>query len=141
MDAVLPALLPVVKQLGELVATVLPLLIPLITLLGKGLGIVATVLSTVVGWLVKLVKWLADAAGKVGQFLDSINPLKNFKMPSLPFIGGTSAPGGGATTRAGGTGGGSVGGVTINIYGDPAAIEAQVMRALRTYNRRNAAGF
>lgn len=139
LDAILPALLPVLKNLGQLVSTILPLIIPLIKTLASVLGIVAGALSTVVGWLVKLVSWLASAMRKVGEFLDSINPLKGIELPSLPFLSSAGAPQGAtASARGAPRASSAAGAVTINIYGDPATIEATVMRALRSYDRRNA---
>jgi hypothetical protein len=136
LDAVLPIVIQMIKLFGQLISAVLPLLVPILTAVGKALTIVGNVLSVVVGWLIKLIQWLTNAIGKIGQFLDSINPLKNFKLPSLPFLSSSSAYATGAETRGlGGFAGG--GGVTINIYGDPAVIEAKVIRALRGYAARN----
>ena len=140
LDEVLPALLPVVKQLAGLVSTILPLIIPLVKLLAKALGVVASVLGTVVGWLVKLVTWLANAARKVGDFLDKINPLKGFKLPSLPFLSSAPPAGGAAAgrgARAGG-GGGSSGGLVVNVYGalDPEATARQIRRVLQGHAAR-----
>lgn len=133
MDEVLPLLIPIIKQFGQLISSILPVIIPLIKVLAKGLGIVATVLGTVIGWLVKLVTWLGKAMTKVGQFLDSINPFKGIKLPSLPFL--NAAPAGGATTTRGARGaraGGGAGGVTVNVYGalDPDATARAIKRVL-----------
>jgi hypothetical protein len=138
MDEVLPALLPVVKQLGQLVSTVLPLIIPLIKILAKALGLVASVLGTLVGWLVKLVTWLVKAAQKVGAFLDKINPLKGFKLPSLPFLSSAPAPPA-SGSRAGRAGPAALaGGVSITINGalDPEAVARQIRRVLAGHAAR-----
>jgi hypothetical protein len=143
LDAILPALTPLLQAFGELVSALLPALTPLIGLLAKALGFVATALSTVIGWLVKLVTWLSNAMAKVGDFLASINPFKDIHLPSLPFLNATAAGAGvAAGTFAGPSqlAGGSGGGITINVYGDPGMIQATVLRALRTYDRRNATG-
>jgi hypothetical protein len=145
LDEVLPALLPVVKQLATLVSTILPLIIPLIKVLAIALGAVAKVLSTVVGWLVKLVQWLTTAAGKVGALLDKLNPLKGFKMPSLPFLNAAPAGAGGFGPTARGaprSGGGATGGVTVNVYGaiDPEATARQIRRILSGHAIRTGAG-
>jgi phage-related protein len=139
LDELMPAILPILKAFGELVKALLPALVPLVKLLAKALGIAADVLKTVVTWLSKLVGWLGDAIGAVGHFLDSINPFRNISLPSLPFLSSaasvaSAAPAGRA--RAGGSSG--VGGVTVNVSGDPAVIQAAIVRALRTYDRRNA---
>lgn len=150
LDAIIPALLPILDAFGQLVKALLPVLIPLIKVLAGALKIVADVLVTVVGWLVKLVDWISQAAAKVGEFLDKLNPLKDFKMPSLPFIGGTSAPLPRAVSLAGGVGraggesfgvsSGGRGAVTFNFYttGDSIEQEQAVMRALRRVQRLNA---
>jgi hypothetical protein len=139
LDAILPALLPVLKNLGELVKSILPLIIPLIKTLATVLGFVAGALSTVVGWLVKLVQWLATAMRKVGEFLSSLNPFRNIQLPSLPFLSSAGAPAGvGAARGARGARATAAPAVTINIQGDPAIIEATIIRVLRSYGRRNA---
>jgi hypothetical protein len=79
---------------------------------------------------------------------DVITWLGRIKVPKidLPFgIGKAAAPSGGASgtltpfgaATGGSSSGGPSGGVVINIYGDPASIQASVIRALRTYARRN----
>lgn len=135
LDAVLPIIIQMLKLFGKLIHAVLPLLVPVLEKAGKALTLMGKVLETVVGWIIKLVEWVAKAIDKLGGFLDSLNPLKNFKMPSLPFMNSASTPAGlsAATTATGG----STGGVTFNIYGDPAVIEARVTKALRDYARRN----
>ena len=139
LDAVLPVVIQMIKLFGQLIKAVLPLLIPILRAVGTALTAVGKVLSTVVGWLIKLITWISKAIGKIGDFLDSINPLKNFKLPSLPFLSSTGTPTG-ATVGTQAFGGGGAGNVTINIYGDPAVIEARVMRALRGYQSRNGVG-
>jgi hypothetical protein len=138
MDEVLPLLIPIIKQFGTLIKSILPIIIPLIKVLAKGLGLVATVLGTIIGWLIKLVTWLGKAIGKIGTFLDSINPFKGIKLPSLPFL--NAAPAGGATTTraARGAGGGGGGAVTVNVYGalDPEATARQIRRVLAGHSAR-----
>ena len=73
------------------------------------------------------------AIAAVGRFLDSINPLKNISLPSLPFSLMAPAPAG-ASTRSGRSAraAGAVN-VTINTSADPAA----VVRALRRWAGNN----
>ena len=139
IQEILPALIPVLRAFGTLITSLLPVLLPLLRLVGQALGAVAGVLSTVVGWLVRLVSWLGNAIGALGRFLDSINPLKGISLPSLPFLSSSSSGGGGPAVGARGAraGGGSSGGITINIHGDPDTIRATVLGALRTYDQRN----
>ena len=141
LDALLPIIIQLITLFGQLVKAVLPLLIPILKVVGSALTVVGNVLSTVVGWLIKLINWLSQAIDMLGKFLDKINPLKNIKLPSLPFsasASGVSALQYGPSTQAVGSNGG--GGVQINIYGDPSVIEAKVTKALRDYARRNGAG-
>lgn len=139
MDEVLPALIPIIKQFGELIKKILPPLIALIKLLAEGLRIVISVLSTVVGWIIKLVDWLGNAIGKIGSFLDSINPFKGISLPSLPFLS-SSAAGVAAPMARGARAGGmpGAGGITINVSGalDPEATARQILRILRGHGIR-----
>lgn len=133
--AIMPALQAVIKVMTVLIKAILPVLVPFIEVLAKVLGVVAKVLEKVadaVSWLMDRIKDLLKPVQ------DLINGLGNIK---LPFgIGGnafgTSAAmqTAGVSTRAGG---GSAGTFTVNIYGDPAVIEARVTKALREYTRRN----
>ena len=149
LDAIIPALIPILKALGTLITAILPILTPLIKLLAGALKIVADALVIVVGWLVKLVTWLSTAIGKVGDFLAKLNPLKDIKLPSLPFLSASSAAMPRAVELVGGIGraGGEAfgvssgaGGVTFNFYttGDSIEQEQAVMRALRRVQRLNA---
>lgn len=133
LDAILPALVPVVKALGTLVTAVLPILIPLIKLLGAALKIVADVLVTLVGWVTGLVTWLGKAIDAVGKFLDSINPLKGISLPSLPFLSSAAAgPSAGLFATAGPTTYAPA--VSVNVYGgDPDA----VVRAVAQWAQHN----
>lgn len=141
LEALLPALIPLIQQFGKLVSAILPAIIPLLKVVGSVLGTVARALSTVVGWLIDLVSWVGRAIGKIGSFLDSINPLKGISLPSLPFLSASSvasAAPAGRSLGAGRSSSGVAGGITINVSGDPAVVQAAVVRALRTYDRRNA---
>jgi len=137
LDAVLPIVIQMIKLFGQLVKAVLPLLVPILKLVGKYLTFVGNNLATVVGWLIKLIDWVTKAIGKLGDFLESINPLKDFKLPSLPFLNSTSTPAGASAGTFATGGSTSSGGITFNIYGDPAVIEAKITKALRDYARRN----
>lgn len=145
-DAILPAIIPVVKQLGVLVTAIMPILVPLFRVLGVVLGIVAKALGVVVGWLVQLVNWLTKAIGWVGDLLGKLGPLKDLGNIVGGIVGGLStataaaAPlPGGHSARAGGSGSGGSGSVVINITatGDSLATEQAVMRALRRSTRLN----
>jgi hypothetical protein len=113
-----------------------------VKLLAGALKIVADVLVTVVGWLVKLVEWIGNAIGKVGAFLDKLNPLKDFKMPSLPFLSSspaTAAGGAGVGRSAGAARAATSSAPTINVYttGDGIEAEQAIVRALRRVTRLN----
>ena len=135
LDAIIPALLPILQAFGTLIKSLLPVLIPLIKVLASALGIAANVLVTLVGWL-------ADAAGAVGRFLDSINPLKNISLPSLPFLSSSPAAAGssaGVGRSASSRSSGASLAPTINVYttGDGIEAEQAVVRALRRVTRLN----
>ena len=143
LQAILPALIPMIKSLGTLVEAVLPLLIPLLRVLGVVLGIVAKALTTVVGWLTQLVTWLGKALGAVGDLLAKIGPLRDLGNLVGGIVGGlsSSAVATGPSARgATSSSGGSRGSVVINITatGDSLATEAAVARALRRVSRLNA---
>ena len=108
--------------------------IPLLKLMGKYLGVVAGVLGTVVGWLIKFVDWVSDAIGAIGRFLDSINPLKGITLPSLPFLSAapSSSQAQGRGTRSAATRG--AGSVVVNVQ---SADPEEVVRALRRWSAAN----
>lgn len=134
MDEVVPALIPIIQQFGKLITAILPILIPLVKVLAAALGIVVKVLSTVVGWLVQLITWLTKAITMIGRFLDKLNPLKGFKMPSLPFLNSSAAaaPAGVSTRGTRASSSGSSGNIVINVSGaiDPEATARQIKRIL-----------
>ena len=138
LDALLPALLPILQAFGQLVKALLPVLIPLIKLL-------AAYLSAMLGIVLKLVTAFVSFIEKIAKAIDKLNFLKGIKLPTLPNFGGQSAGAAGfvqsaTSTRAFGSAAGgfsSGGGVVVNITGDPVSIERTVIKALRTYARRN----
>jgi Arc/MetJ-type ribon-helix-helix transcriptional regulator len=134
MDALIPALVPFIQLLGQIIKAILPPLTVAINVVVAALKIMISVLSTIVDWISKLIGWLNDAIGAIGRFLDSINPLKGISLPSLPFgLAATGGTGGAAMARSGRSGpGAGGGGVTVNVYGgDPHAIERAVARGFR----------
>ena len=142
LEEILPVLIPIIKQFGELVKAILPLIIPLIKALAAQLRIMLTVISGVVGWVIKLVNWLTDAAEAVGDFLASINPLEGISLPSLPFLSAAPGGGGGASARGFGAAPLSAGvaaPLTVNVYttGDSIEAEQAVVRAVRRVARIN----
>jgi hypothetical protein len=140
LDEIVPALLPILKAFGQLVTALLPALVPLVKVLAGALRIVAEALSIVVGWLVKLVQWVGDAIGAIGRFLDKLNPLKDIKLPSLPFLNAApAASSAGVGRSAAMQSSASVAPATVNVYttGDSIAAEQAVVRALRRVTRLN----
>lgn len=143
-DALLPAIIPVVKSIGTLVTALLPVLIPLVKVLGTVLGVAARALGVVVGWLVRLVDALMGAIKWVGELLGKIGPLKDLGNIVGGIVGGlgvSAAAAAGPTTRGGRSGSSSGGGsivVNITATGDSLATEQAVMRALRRTTRLNA---
>ena len=148
VEALVPVLTEVLGALAKLLQAVIPPLIPLIKLLVVPIKLLADVLVVAVGWLTKMIDKLLDAAGAIGRFLDQANPLKNFKLPSLPFLSAASAPLPRAVALAGqavgpqafGSSSGHSGAVTLNFYttGDSIDQERAVASALRRVQRLNA---
>jgi hypothetical protein len=137
LDAILPALLPILRAFGELIKALLPVLVPLIKLLASALGTVLSVLLKVVNALVGFIAKISRAIDLVRDFLGKVPGLSGIKLPGTSSAG-TQVGTFGAQTRAiSGSSGGSAPGVVINITGDPVTIERTVVRALRTYARRN----
>jgi hypothetical protein len=142
LDALLPVIIQMLRLFGQLVKAVLPALVPILKLVGSALGAVGTVLSVVVGWLIKLFSWLGKAIDTLGHFLDAINPLKGISLPSLPFLSGSSASAGAGRAGIGRAASRTVAPVapaTINVYttGDSIDAELAVVRALRRVTRIN----
>jgi hypothetical protein len=136
LDALMPALLAIIKAFSTLVTALLPYLIPMFKFLGQWIGIFADAVAKAIGFISTLVGWLSKALGMIGDLLKGIGNIH------LPFgIGGTSAgtasgTGLSATTQAGSTYAG--GGFVVNVYGgDPAQVQAMVVGALRRYTSRN----
>jgi len=145
-DAILPALIPVLKSMGTLVTAILPILTPMLKLLGVAFGFVAKYITTVVGIITTLVGWLKTAIDWIAKMLEKIGPLK----AAGDFIGGivgglstagaaAASPSGRSAGRSGSSGGGGAS-IVVNITatGDSLATEQAVMRALRRSTRLNA---
>jgi hypothetical protein len=141
LDALLPALVPIIRSLGRLVEAVLPILVPLLTALGKALAFVA-------GWVAKVARRGGGPGGPVHGGDRGRAPVRKDSIPDLGSIFTSrsawrrSVPTGAGVTTAGLAGvprsAGGGGGVTVNVYGgDPTRVEAAVARALQGYTRRN----
>jgi len=131
LDAMLPALIPIIQQLGKLIKAVLPILVPLLKLVAQWMGIVIDVIVKLVGWVSDLIKWLSDLLRPIGDVIDALASLNPFggliaQITGGPGVGSTDTGGVGAPFNA-----------TFNIYGDPAVVEATLVRVLNDYNRRN----
>lgn len=137
----LAALLPVVEALGELITAILPILIPLINAIAKGFEIAAKAIAKVVQWVTKLISKIKELLKPLNDAIAKLDKLNPFSRQSGMgnIIGGNSAAAvaGLTNARVATTG---TGNATINIYGDPAVIEAKVIRALRGYQARNGVG-
>ena len=129
-DALLPALVPIIKQFGILVKALLPILIPLVQALARWFTFFAGVLGKVIGFVIDLVNWISDLLDTIGDALDALSKLNPFGGVIDAVTGG-----GGMSLDTGGTGGTL--NATFNVYGDPAVIERTVVNTLRDYSRRN----
>ena len=130
------ALAPLIISLLKLAQSILPVLIPLITTIGKVAEIAAKAITRVADAVNKLIT-------KIKQLLaplrEAVSGLQNLDFNPFSVSGASAGAAPMATTKAAANGGGH-GPVTINIYGDPAVIEARVVRALRGYQARNGVG-
>ena len=130
LDAILPAILPMIKSLGTLVSAILPLLIPLITLLGKALGVVANVLVLVVE-CARSARLVATERDQVGR-----RPPREDRAAARPRESGRRdrrrdqrlAAGPTINATATSSGGGSSAAVVINVTstGDSLATERAI---------------
>jgi hypothetical protein len=94
-------------------------------------GTIVDIIIKLVGWVADLIKWLSDLLRPIGEVIDALAALNPFGGLISQITGG---PGGGSTD----TGGvGAPFNATFNIYGDPAVVEATLVRVLNDYNRRN----
>lgn len=132
MDALIPIIIGIIRAITPLIKAALPPLVALLKNAAKGFEIVGNAISTVVGWVSGLIGWFQRAIRWVGEMIDALAALNPFGGLISAITGG---PGGGYV----GATGGPVGGMSpvFHIYGDPAATEAAVVRALNGYARRN----
>lgn len=131
---------PLIRAFGVLVDALLPVLLPLVQAVAKAFEIAAKAIEKTVNWVAKLitkVRELLAPLDKVTQKLKELNP---FKGQLNTMIHSTAATVGTLSAAPMAAQGGGGGGVQINIYGDPATIEARVIRALRGYQARNGVG-
>ena len=82
--AILPALRPLLKMLGELITALLPILIPLLKAVGAVLSLMIGIITRIVRVVIDMVTWIGKAIGVVSDFLASLGPVK----AAGDFIGG-----------------------------------------------------
>ncbi len=146
---------PFLEQMGELLKNILPFLNPLVNAFAGALSLAVSFASQLVGWINDLIEKLRSLIDPIQDAIDKLNELDRLPWGEGDFNPGSGSswdmfhPKGGTPSRRGnGTTVGPMasdvtgrtsaqGGVVINIYGDPATIEAKVARALRDYTRRN----
>ena len=132
--------MPVFVAVGKLLGVVIVAAV-------KGFTAFLRIITKVIPVLRNIVKWVKDAVQWVGNLLNKIPKIQipDINIPGLSSVtnigtAAASASGAGVSARAGNgfDPGRSGGGVVVNIYGgDPAAVEATVLRALRGYARKN----
>ena len=117
MDAIVPALIPILKLLGELIKELLPLLTPVIHIIVEALKIFIGVLTTLIGTIKQVLSWIGDMVKKVqdaAEFIGSID-LNPFAASAGGAGFAVEAMGrSGRSARSGGGGGG--GGTTVNVH-------------------------
>ena len=133
IGAVLDAVVPLVTWIGQLLTQLGAKLQPILRILADLFRGVGSAIGGVVDWIRTLLDWIGRVVDAAGKLLDSLNPLKGFSLPSLPFTLGAPAPAGvGVSTRGAGRAA-VAGAVTVNVYGgDP----RRVVRAVREGFRR-----
>jgi len=139
MREMLAALMPVVEAFGELLEAVLPLLLPLLSAVAKAFTIAAKAVTAIIKLITRLISKIRELLQPLNDVIWKLQQLNPFKGVINQVVNGTAVVAGTTTmaTRSGGGAKGGAGGVTINIYGDPAVIEARVIRALKSYQQRN----
>ena len=139
MQDLLETLVPIITEGVKLAVKVLPPIVAVLKtffVVGKSVFGVLSDIATAIG---DLIAAIGEALKPLRDFIDllgsiDLNPL-NHLPDILPFAASSAAQGKSATQQS--TTQQNSGGVQINIYGDPAVIEAKVTKALRDYARRN----
>lgn len=145
MEAVVPALLPVIQLLAELIKELLPLLKPVIDIAVGGLKLFIEALTTVLGWIKQVIDavrsvidWISKmvdiargAVSAVQGAIDAVNPFA-VSTGGVPAMAELGAQAFGSRAVAGGGGGGT--NVTVQVM---SADPEQVVRAIRRWSRVN----
>ena len=137
LNEIVPVMIPILKAFGELIKAILPVLIPLVKVLAGALRIALNVILKVLGAIKGLVEWAKKLLRPLGQVIDKLEAINPFRGMSFPSFGAATMGVSGLQAGTHAVGNSPTGAVTINIYGDPAVIEARVLRALRGYTARN----
>jgi hypothetical protein len=132
LDALLPAILPIIEALGELITAILPVVIPLFRTFASVLAGAARIVGTIARAIADFIGWVQQAVDVVVDFLSNLDPLKAIG----DFIGGLTGPG--LTGLAGPAGGvaGPVAGATFIVQANGADPEG-VVRAIRRWAALN----
>ena len=135
MDAVVPALIPILKLLGELIKELLPLLTPVIHIIVEALKIFIGVLTTLIGIIKQVLQFIGDMVDKVRAAADLIGSV-DLNPFAFPEGGGGGAPAGRGRGRSARSAGGGGGGTTVNVNVQ-SADPTEVVRAIRRWSRNN----
>lgn len=140
------SLQPIIVSMIEIASVVLPPVIKAIENVAGAIGVALDAIGRFIDAIQRLMDKLRDLLGPIN---DAIGKLKEIDLN--PFnraqgiIGGQAATQGASagtfgTATSGDRNRAGKGGLTINVYGDPAVIEAKITKAIRDYTRRNGAG-
>lgn len=149
MKSVQDAIGPLIEAFGKLVEALQPGLSEALAFVGNLLGEIIGFFTTIVEGAANVIEWLGKIANSIQDVLDKNKEATEAQVALRKEHGGRghvfgnsggSASSGGGIERAGGGSGSTMGAPIINIYGDPAVIEAKVASAIRNYNRRNGPG-
>jgi len=133
---VVNAVIKVVQWIGTVIGWIVNKLQPAITKITEVINGIADAFKGVIDWIGKVIGAISTFMGKIGDLMNALNPLKDFKLPSisLPFsLSAPAAPGVATTRAARSTRQAGVTNVTINTSADPEA----VVRALQRWAGNN----
>lgn len=140
MQELVESIKPLLAQFVQLLSVILP---PLLNLFSKFFQIaskVAGVIGKITSAIGKLIQKIKELLGPLTEAVDKLRNLDLNPFAATAGAAISSAAQVGSRAGASAAAAKEGGQVTINIYGDPAMIEARVVRALRGYTFRNGAG-
>jgi hypothetical protein len=133
MDELLPALLPFVELLGELIKAVMPLLKPAVEIVVGALRILIDILKAIVEGIQTVMRFIQDL---IARFQSAASTISSIDLNPFAASGGSGTAEMAGYSRSGRSGRSGVpstsGNLTVHVYGgDPWRIEQGVRRGYR----------